>query len=178
MPSSEYLLILSDDTILTKNSLKHLVRFAKDGDYILNATSNCDNYASYWLMFYAGDYAVTGRFFKLEDTDRIGITDQMINSESLYASGAIFTDAVCFYATLIPRKVWNKVGELDEDFKTGYEDTDYCVRARSLGIRCGIVLDALIWHFGGVTSEGYLTEEMKKMNKQTFDQKWSNKETK
>ncbi len=172
-PASEYFLLLSDDTVMTKDSLKNLVGVVQHQDAIVNATSNCDNGWRYSLIFTIEDQAIVGRYFKMEDTEDAGLKDKMQNAESYYPAGVIFTDAVCFYATLIPRKVWDKVGELDTRFKTGYEDTDYCKRAAEKGIRCGIVLSALIWHFGGITSEGYLTKEKTAENARLFKQKWS-----
>ncbi len=174
-PESKYYLLLSDDTVLTKDSVKNLIQATGDGNYIMNATSNCDNYDKYWFLFQTSSHAISGRFFKMEDTDAVGITHELKDAKSGYPRGIIFTPSVCFYATLIPRKVWDRVGELDTQFKTGYEDTDYCIRANGLGIRCAIALDALIWHFGGVTSSEYLTEEMTANNKKAFDQKWSTK---
>lgn len=172
--SSKYILLLSDDVIMTRDSLKNMIQTLGDTDAIVNATSNCDNYWKYVLSFTfekGGErMGVLSRYFKLDDVREV--TTELMNAKSLYPSGALFTDTLCFYATLIPRTVWDKVGRLDEQFKTGYEDSDYCSRARNLGIPLYIQLDAIIWHFGGITSEEYLTKEMSDKNLELYTKKW------
>lgn len=173
-PNSKHIMLLSDDVIMTPDSLKHLVMTAGDSEGLFAGISNCDNYWKYHLAFEVENkgerLAVNERFFRLEDVGFM--VPAMMKAKSLYPPGAIRTDTLCFYATLIPRAVWNKLGVLDEGFKTGYEDTDYCERAKRAGIQMHIVLNALIWHFGGVTSSDTLTTAVREQNKKLFLDKW------
>jgi len=41
----------------------------------------------------------------------------MINAESIYTTGLIFVEQLCLYATLIPKKIWGKVGKLDQNLQ-------------------------------------------------------------
>lgn len=54
---------------------------------------------------------------------------------------------ISFYGTLFPRQVIGKVGLLDEEFKSGSEDVDYCRRIRLQGYRVLQTYDAFIFHF-------------------------------
>jgi hypothetical protein len=55
-----------------------------------------------------------------------------------------FVSFTCLY---IPRMVLDAVGPLEEGFPGyGYEDTDYCLRARRAGFSCGVAGGVLIEH--------------------------------
>lgn len=55
-----------------------------------------------------------------------------------------FVSFICVY---IPRAVHRIVGALDEGFPGyGYEDTDYCLRARRSGLSCGVCGRIVVEH--------------------------------
>lgn len=176
-PQSKYYLIINDDVILTKNALKNMVEVAQDNDIILNPISNCDNYAKYNLMFgYFKGYKTSDftplpkRFYRYDDL--YGQFEHMMNAESIYPPGIIAQDFVAFYATLFPKKTWDKLGGLDPEFKTGADDVDCSYRAKALKIPCAFALNALIWHFGGTTADIALTPEIRRTNIEYFTKKW------
>lgn len=158
---SDFVLLLSDDTIITQDALRNMVHSCGDADVIMAAVSNCDNY---WKYIIPLPHIWPERFYR-------EISPKMQNDRSPLAGGVLFTDTLCFYAFLIPRKTWNRVGELDERYNMGHEDTDYCNRARALGVRCVIALNALIYHAGGA-SESIITPEMRAANEKLFAEKW------
>lgn len=165
-PTSEHLLVLSDDTIITRGALKAMVETIGDVEAVISAISNCDNYLRYVLRL---PHVFPARFYRLESGDvDAGV---LMNAESAYPGGVLMTSELCFYAVLIPRAVWAKVGELDEVYNMGYEDTDYCRRAANAGVHCVIVLNAIIWHAGGVSAE-LITDEMRESNERRFKGKW------
>src|SRR5262249_58110863 len=41
-----------------------------------------------------------------------------------------------------------RVGPIDERFFLVHEESDYCLRVRRAGWRCGVVAEALVWHKG------------------------------
>jgi GT2 family glycosyltransferase len=56
----------------------------------------------------------------------------------------------CFAATFVPRRAWEKVGEVDEGFPLYYEDAEWCYRARAHGLRILLAPSAVAYHaFGG-----------------------------
>ena len=60
-------------------------------------------------------------------------------------------DEVSGAAMLIRREVIDQIGGLDEGFAWGYEDVDYCLRARRAGWRVHYVPDARVMHHWGGT---------------------------
>jgi len=54
-----------------------------------------------------------------------------------------YADGVCM---LIPRAALERVGLLDEDYFAYWEETDWCARAREMGLKCYYVPDAKVWH--------------------------------
>jgi GT2 family glycosyltransferase len=74
------------------------------------------------------------------------------------------------------------VGPFDESFPGyGYEDTDYCIRARRAGLSCG-VSDVIVEH--GVTVKSNFIEkhvadlwEMEQSAKAAFVAKWARRLT-
>lgn len=81
--------------------------------------------------------------------------------------------------SLIPRRVWNAVGTMDERYVGyGYEDTDYCVRLLHAGYRIGVTGAVLVEHRGGQI--GYTRRlgsyeavlEQCRVNRDLFYKKW------
>ena len=166
-PDSKLILLLSDDTMIARESLMNMVLAADEADVVLAALSNCDNYWKYHLHL---PYVYPERYYRLEHLNA-DMIKAMQNASSMYPPGIIFTDTLCFYAFLIPRKTWDKVGELDEGYNMGFEDSDYCARARLKGVRLAICMNAIIWHAGGASAE-IITEGMREGNKKRFAEKW------
>lgn len=173
--TSDFVFLLSDDTIPTKNSLVAMVEMAGDSEIILGPISNCDNTWLYNLLMpieiNKKRFLITKRFFTAEE---IGEDVKYLkDSVSGYLPGLVFTQTLCMYATLLPRKVIAKVGDLDENFRDGYEDSDYLYRAKQLRIPSAVCLNAMIWHFGGRTTEELLTQDVTDKNRQYFESKWA-----
>ncbi len=173
-PDSKFLLILNDDTMLTKNSLRNLVLTVGDNLFCVNALSPCDNGIRYHLHFgFTHDgvrFQLPERAYEYEHLEKY--FDSMLNSDSYYPAGLVSQDFLCIYATLIPRKVWEMVGEFDERFRTGPEDIDFSRRAKEKGVHLFSVLDALIWHFGGVTAKHTIDPAQRLANEEAYVAKW------
>lgn len=167
---SKHLFMINDDVILTRDCLKNLVNAAGDSEVCLGAISNCDNYGHYQLMFPGNLHK---RQYRLEEIAHV--VPQMMNAQSSYPAGVIFPQTLYLYANLFPRKVWEKVGPFDEEFKTGFDDTDWCMRARQSGIGLGICLDSLVWHCSGASADktmGDLKSDLRAQNEAYFKRKW------
>lgn len=171
-PESKYIVLGSDDLIFTPNCIEIMAEICGDYAVILNATSNCDNH-----YFFEGEIKVNGKVIPRFPTDE-EITPDIISSIMSASSRStieikqMFKQRyVCFYLTMIPRKVLDMVGPLDENFKTGYEDVDYCIRAQQKGIQCCITPNAFVLHLAGRTSSKAMTEQDKAHNPEYFKQK-------
>lgn len=168
---SKYLFMMNDDVILTRNSLARLIEAAGDADVCLSPISNCDNYGHYQLQFPGG---LTERQYRIEQIKHL-IPD-MLASDSLYPTGFIFPQTLYLYANLFPRKVWEKVGGFDENFKTGFDDTDWCMRAQRAGVRLAIAMNSLVWHCSGASADttmGKLDSDVRAENEKYFRTKWN-----
>ena len=49
---------------------------------------------------------------------------------------------------MIAAPVFRKIGLIDERFFLVHEESDFCLRARKAGFRCGVIGEALVWHKG------------------------------
>lgn len=171
----KYYFVLNDDVILTRDSLKHLVEGVGDNNIMANAVSPCDNiWSNYFLGIKFGDRFVPSdvRSFAYEDMDLYGGVKGIMHSSSLYGPGWIKQPFLCIYATLIPRMLREAVGDWDEGFKTGQDDLDYSLRAQRAGFLTVSILNALVWHFSGVTVTGTLNLKIRQDNVRYFRDKW------
>jgi GT2 family glycosyltransferase len=49
---------------------------------------------------------------------------------------------------MISRRVFERIGLIDERFFLIHEESDFCLRARRAGFRCGVLGEVLVWHKG------------------------------
>jgi GT2 family glycosyltransferase len=66
---------------------------------------------------------------------------------SLPTSSCFETSAVTFACAAITRDNWQRAKGLDELFKVGLNDVDFCLKMKSLGLRSVVCQTALLTHF-------------------------------
>jgi GT2 family glycosyltransferase len=49
---------------------------------------------------------------------------------------------------MVSRAVFDRIGLIDERFFLIHEESDFCLRARQAGFRCGVMGETLVWHKG------------------------------
>ncbi len=49
---------------------------------------------------------------------------------------------------VIGRRVFDRIGLIDERFFLIHEESDFCLRAQQAGFRCGVLGESLVWHKG------------------------------
>ena len=78
---------------------------------------------------------------------------------------------------MMPRKVFEEVGYLDENYGIGmFEDDDYCYGAKKAGYQMCIADDAFVHHYGSESFKKIDDEERMKLfnrNKEYFENKWN-----
>jgi hypothetical protein len=80
------------------------------------------------------------------------------------------------YCVLVPKSVWDQVGELDESYQVGmFEDDDFSLRIRHAGYRIVASDDAFIHHFGNGSFAKLPSEDSLRIfeqNRKRFEDKW------
>jgi GT2 family glycosyltransferase/2-polyprenyl-3-methyl-5-hydroxy-6-metoxy-1,4-benzoquinol methylase len=150
--SSDYILLLNNDTVTDKELLKKLIQSTNllpDGSVLGPKIFYFDRPKTLW---FAGGQWIDeeNRFVHLGDNEPDGPNYNSIKEVDYITGCALFAS----------RKTFEEVGLLDEDFFLTYEETDWCYRARKKGLKCIFVPEAKLMHkvassFGGRTSPMY-----------------------
>lgn len=81
-----------------------------------------------------------------------------------------------FFCVMIPRHVYTRLGGLDEQFVPGFfEDDDYCLRIKALGLHIGCAEDVFVYHELSASFDKVSTSRRQAIferNKALFEQKW------
>ena len=81
-----------------------------------------------------------------------------------------------FFCAMFRRDVYEKIGELDEQFGVGYfEDTDYCYRAQREGFELRCARDAFVHHWKGASFrllDDDVFAGIYRDNQELFEAKW------
>ena len=82
-------------------------------------------------------------------------------------------DVVTGACFMTSRELWNKLGGFDKIYSPGYfEDTDFCLRAKELGLSTIYCGEALLYHHQSKSFTGGPTKEHFNRNWEIFKQKW------
>lgn len=83
---------------------------------------------------------------------------------------------VAFFCVMMPRRVYEAVGPMDEQFVPGFfEDDDYCLRVKEKGFTIGCAEDVFTYHelSASFDAEGATRRQMIfERNKALFEKKW------
>ncbi|MDP3722429.1 MAG: glycosyltransferase [Candidatus Omnitrophota bacterium] len=103
-----------------------------------------------------------------ETVDDVARRLQPLQGRWLEATGAVG------FCLLMPRRVFERVGYLDETFWfMYYEDADYSLRVRRAGYFCAIAEGAYVYHLGSATAKRDPTREQRFLeNGERFYRKW------
>lgn len=167
---SQYLLFCNDDVIFTKKSLTQLIANSQSmGDHGVFMPIGNDQQMRYILPI-PGSPAGPWRIGQ-EGID-IGYLKYW---NSPYQTGMILCESLCLYAVLVPRPVWELVGEYDE--RGWQDDIDYTKRVRQAGLVNAICLSALVYHAGGVSADVTLNAKARAESIAIHQEKWGNNES-
>lgn len=151
----EYVLLLNNDTLLNKDSIKNLLSFVENnkdvgvvGSKLLNIDGStqmsCYNFPTvvnaikeYWF----GQKGLFEKFVPSGDSPK--------NVDAVV--GAVF---------LMTRESLNKVGLLDERYFAYFEDLDYCRRVWKKGLKVYYLPSSEVTHYHGATFKKMANESM------------------
>lgn len=166
LSTGSVLILLNADTVVTsgwiERILAHLSKDSRIG--ILNPVTNC---AGNEVMI-ACDYGTPAQMDLF--------AAQLARAKRGCTSHVSMSPLFC---AAIPRRVWDQVGGLDEEYGIGmFEDDDYSLRVRKLGYRLAVAEDCFV-HHAGQGSFGQLSaaafNQILERNRNRFEEKWGTK---
>jgi hypothetical protein len=168
-PNSKYVMLISDDVMVSQYTIAELAGTIGDRELILNPASNCDATTRFETSFDLDGWTIPHKctLEQLEGRER-RVIEYPKSKRILIDPGW-----VSMYCTMIPKKVIERVGGLDESLDVRYNDYDYCFRARQKGVRSMIHLGVFALHFGDMTLPKCTTLEQYQAADQAFVAKYS-----
>ena len=162
--AGEYVLLLNNDTIVTKGWLERLIDVA-ESDQVIAIVGPMSNLVSGVQMDATAKYKDIGAMH--EHAAAVARANRGITMQS---------PRVAFLCTLIKKKVIDTIGGLDERFTPGnFEDDDFCLRAQLAGFKTVVAKDVFIHHYGSKSfgadgQEAYAARI--ETNRRVFIEKW------
>ncbi|HDL15591.1 MAG TPA: glycosyltransferase family 2 protein [Euryarchaeota archaeon] len=166
LSTGEIVVLLNNDTVVTKNWLERLIRYLQDEKtgMVGPVTSFCGNEARINVPY--------------NTVTLDGFEDFVRQYHAEHKEPESFDiKTLAMYCVALRRKVIDEVGLLDELFNTGlFEDDDYCYRLKLKGYKLICAEDVFVHHFGEMTF-GKLKKSGEYMklfekNKRRFEEKW------
>jgi GT2 family glycosyltransferase len=161
--TGDALVLLNDDTVVAPGWLSHLCGHLEDatvgliGPVTNRAGNDCQIPTS---------YRTYGEFLRLA-RDRHAAEKGTLREVPM----------LTMFCLAMRRDAFARIGPLDEQFAVGmFEDDDYAMRARALGLRVVCAEDVFVHHFGA-TSLGKLAADGRlgdifQANRHRFEEKW------
>ena len=102
---------------------------------------------------------------------------QSAQAYTLRKTGQFLPLHVCaFFCVMMHRKTYEAVGPMDEQFVPGFfEDDDYCLRIKALGLELGCAEDVFVYHELSASFDKLKSahrQEIFERNKALFEKKW------
>ena len=136
---SNYILLLNNDTIVTKNCLSKMLDSLKKDKSAGIATCK--------LMKTNNKEEIDCYGGKINWNKVVGNFNYVKKQNDFYYSE--IASGACM---LIKKEVFEKIGYLSEDYFMYFEDLDYSVRAIEADYKIQVVPEAIIYHKGGATA--------------------------
>ncbi len=145
-----YFWMINNDTVLDRQTLRNLVRFAAKNPLVGICGSRVMEY------YQPEQIQLLGSKISRYSGKTYVLTSEKQLSRMNYIIGVSF---------LVSRECWEKSGPLREEYFIYNEETDFCFRARENGFRLAIAPDSVIYHKQGkgtdsLTRDYYVTRNM------------------
>lgn len=143
----DYVMLLNNDTIVTPDFLRHLVKsISKSEEIGAIQPKIMYNYSREIIWNAGGKY---WPFLALMPTRGLGKRDVGQFDHPSYTS---WISGCCL---LLPMKILNEVGPLDEKFFAYYEDVDWSFKIKNLGYKLLYEPKAVIYHEAGASDKNW-----------------------
>ena len=168
--SGKYLLLLNNDTeVISPNWIEEMLMFAQRKDVgavgaKLYYPDNTIQHAGIAI----GLLTLAGHLHRNFPREHPGYMGRLIYAQDLNA-----VTAACM---MVPKKVWDEVGGLDESFEVAFNDVDLCMRIRKAGYLIVWTPYAELYHYESKSRGLEDTPEKRKRFKgevQRFHQRWA-----
>ncbi|MGO4699347.1 glycosyltransferase family 2 protein [Paenibacillus sp. 2TAB26] len=158
MAKGTSILILNNDTIVTKNWLSNLLSCLNSNPSI-GLVGPVTNYLS-------NDQKIDVSYKNMKEMQQFAQNYNHINPVRWRK-----TNAIMGFCLLLSREVLQRVGYMDEGYVIGTcEDVDFYLRIQLLGLDLVIAEDTFIHHYGSVTMRSFLDASL--LNNAFFREKW------
>jgi GT2 family glycosyltransferase len=172
LSNGELILLLNNDTVLDTDFLGVMVKTMATNlgrEFILNGLCNSD---AFGFLYYARTGFFNGSDVTYFDRPQYKIEEfpdpTLLFHQYRYEPAVMPISMNPFYATMMKRSTYEKVGGIHPEYKTNLDDLDFSLRAQKLGIMSAVALHAPVFHFGGITSSVTKTTEEEEFNKNLF----------
>ena len=162
--SGERLVILNNDTIVSPGWLSRLLRHLDNPE--IGLVGPVTNFAGNEAKI-AAEYRTLGEM-------------EMFAEEWMRTSDGQVADIhmLAMFCLAMRRETYDRLGPLDEQFGIGmFEDDDYCMRAKSAGLRVVCAADVFVHHFGQAAFKKLIDngeyEKIFTENRRRYETKWN-----
>ena len=160
----EYILLLNNDVVVTRDWLSGMIECIRSSDEIGIVGPMTNSISGPQKVEEVG-YDAVDRLNDYADSFRLEQRHRWIPARRVVG-----------FCMLFRRELVGRIGFLDEDFGSGnFEDDDYCLRAALEGYRNLIAGDVFIHHYGSASFKGNRINYASAMaaNRKIFTKKWS-----
>lgn len=162
--SSEYIVLLNNDTVVTKNWLSRLLEHLKDPQVGMVGPLT-------WPSGAANEAAIPVDYQNMQEMHDFAKGIYVKHKDKSFE-----IPMLAMYCVALKKSVVDEVGLLDENFGIGmFEDDDYSQRVRNAGFKIRCAEDVFIHHVGSVSFKKIESEKYKsifKKNREYYEAKW------
>lgn len=131
----EYLCLLNNDTVLTKDWIEKLLRCIRSDNQVAAVGPYTNHSSGHQQVYPAPGYK--------------GAEDLKVYAEK-FTGEEKYVDFLVFFCCLIKRKVWDEIGGLWEGYNLGnFDDNEFCYRILEKGYKMKICGNCYIHHYSG-----------------------------
>jgi len=168
----DYIVFQNNDTLVTKHWLDNMLYPLKQDKKIMIAGPNTTKGTSQqsWDLLNKNTKRWKGqkKFPDLSKYELDNLDELVDELEEKFDKTYVEFKVVAFFSCILKRKIIDKVGLLDEDFKEGYYDDDhFCFKVREEGYKIVYVPTSYVHHFTTVTfTQLYTWDELYKIHRE------------